>query len=183
MTSHIVALIPHPHTPSPAVRGIEVCVHRLSSGELALAYSVDADLDRLRVPLLTFPRRAERLWEHTCFEAFIGMQSEPAYYELNFAPSGEWAVYAFRAYRDDATPAPDGAVLDIATHRKDHQLELDAIVHPEGLKALAPGAQLRMALAAVIEDVRGSRSYWALRHPPGKPDFHHHEAFALELEP
>jgi hypothetical protein len=35
----------------------------------------------------------------------------------------------------------------------------------------------------VIETLDGSLSYWALRHPPGKPDFHHSESFALELEP
>jgi len=41
---------------------------------------------------------------------------------------------------------------------------------------------LRLALAAVVEDERGMLSYWALRHPAGKPDFHHPDAFALELE-
>jgi len=25
-------------------------------------------------------------------------------------------------------------------------------------------------------------SYWALRHPPGGPDFHHADCFAMELE-
>ena len=34
---------------------------------------------------------------------------------------------------------------------------------------------------AVIEENDGRLSYWALRHAPGKPDFHHPEAFALEL--
>ncbi|MBI3061386.1 MAG: hypothetical protein HYY83_05345 [Deltaproteobacteria bacterium] len=28
----------------------------------------------------------------------------------------------------------------------------------------------------------GTISYWALKHPPGKPDFHHPDAFALEIE-
>jgi hypothetical protein len=28
----------------------------------------------------------------------------------------------------------------------------------------------------------GALSYWALRHPPGKPDFHHPAGFALELD-
>lgn len=183
MTSHTVALIPHPQTSSPAVRGIEACVYRLSSGELVLTYSVQADFDQLRVPLFTRSRRSERLWEHTCFEAFIGTQKEPAYYEFNFAPSGEWAVYVFRGYREGRAPGPDAAVLDITAHRKDHQLELDAIFHPEGLAALAPCARPRIALSAVIEDKRGALSYWALKHPPGKPDFHHPEAFVLELEP
>jgi hypothetical protein len=36
-------------------------------------------------------------------------------------------------------------------------------------------------LAAVIEDTRGDKSYWALAHPPGKADFHHSDTFALEF--
>ena len=38
---------------------------------------------------------------------------------------------------------------------------------------------LRLGLAAVIEASDGTRSYWALRHPAGQPDFHHADAFAL----
>jgi hypothetical protein len=33
----------------------------------------------------------------------------------------------------------------------------------------------------VIEETNGRLSYWALAHPPGKPDFHHSDCFALEL--
>ena len=35
--------------------------------------------------------------------------------------------------------------------------------------------------AAVIEEDGGPLSYWALQHPPGNPDFHHPDGFALEL--
>jgi hypothetical protein len=41
---------------------------------------------------------------------------------------------------------------------------------------------LRLGLSAVIEDDNGSLSYWALKHPSGKPDFHHPDAFALEID-
>jgi hypothetical protein len=36
-------------------------------------------------------------------------------------------------------------------------------------------------LCAVIEEIDGTKSYWALAHPPGKPDFHHPDCFALTL--
>jgi hypothetical protein len=39
----------------------------------------------------------------------------------------------------------------------------------------------RLGLSAVIEEASGRLSYWALTHPPGKPDFHHSDCFALEL--
>jgi hypothetical protein len=29
----------------------------------------------------------------------------------------------------------------------------------------------------------GTKSYWALAHPQGKPDFHHVDSFALTLAP
>ena len=45
-----------------------------------------------------------------------------------------------------------------------------------------PDTGSKLALAAVIEEVDGTKSYWALRHPPGKPDFHHPDCFALTLE-
>ena len=51
--------------------------------------------------------------------------------------------------------------------------------------APGPGTRLKMVtnswLTAVVEDDRGSLSYWALRHAPGNPDFHDPDAFALEL--
>ncbi|WP_423604253.1 DOMON-like domain-containing protein [Sphingomonas sp. MS122] len=37
------------------------------------------------------------------------------------------------------------------------------------------------AISAVIEESDGTKSYWALDHAHGKPDFHHPDCFALEL--
>lgn len=53
-------------------------------------------------------------------------------------------------------------------------LDLDRL----GLPADAPW---RLGLSAVIEETSGAKSYWALAHAPGKPDFHHPDAFALDL--
>ena len=101
----------------------------------------------------------------------------PGYREFNFSPSGEWAVYAFRGYREggelDVEPAPG-----IAVQRKGDRLELYAQIRAD---ILPPGRPLRLALSAVVEDADGTLSYWALRHLPGKPDFHHTDAFALQL--
>ena len=32
---------------------------------------------------------------------------------------------------------------------------------------------IRVSITAVIEEKGGRKSYWALAHPPGRPDFHH----------
>ena len=44
-----------------------------------------------------------------------------------------------------------------------------------------PDNGAKLALSAVIEELDGTKSYWALAHPPGKPDFHHPDCFALTL--
>ena len=41
---------------------------------------------------------------------------------------------------------------------------------------------LRLGLAAVIEDKAQVLSYWALKHPAEKPDFHHAGSFVVELD-
>src|ERR671928_5206 len=46
-------------------------------------------------------------------------------------------------------------------------LELEAAILLEEKQAV------RVAVSAVIEDASGVLSYWALKHPSDKPDFHH----------
>lgn len=138
---------------------------------------------RLRIPLPRPPRRADRLWQHTCFEAFVSVTGRPEYYEFNFAPSGKWAAFGFQRYRD-GTPLEDNTLAPRITARNAaDRLDLNAVVRLDRLPAIPRRAWLRLALSAVIEDDKGMLSYWALKHPPGKPDFHHPSAFALEIEP
>jgi hypothetical protein len=49
------------------------------------------------------------------------------------------------------------------------------------LPRLEEAAIWQLDLAAVIEERGGRISYWALAHPPGKPDFHHSDCFTLEF--
>jgi hypothetical protein len=179
---HAAALASHPASRSHAVRTVRVRVSRNAAGRLALTYSLEGDLARVRVPPRREPRIAERLWEHTCCEVFVACAGRPAYHEFNFAPSGEWTAYAFARYRDGT--ALSDAALDpgIAVRVGEESLSLDASIDLERLSPPLAGARLALALSAVVEDDAGERSYWALKHPPGKPDFHHPEAFALVLD-
>jgi hypothetical protein len=141
-----------------------------------LNFALDGDLAGLRLPDFDRVRHGDRLWEHSCFEAFVAAAGEEEYLELNFAPSGAWAAYRFTAYRQGMTPAL-GAAPEIAVCRSAASLEVAVRI---GLgEALPRAATLRLGLCAVIEDASGGLSYWALRHAPGKPDFHRPAAFAL----
>ena len=101
----------------------------------------------------------------------------PEYREFNFSPSGEWAVYTFRGYRNGRELENEHSP-GIVVHKTMDRLEL-AVEICQGL--LPHGRPLRLGLSAIVEDVAGDLSYWALRHPPGKPDFHHTDAFALQM--
>lgn len=66
--------------------------------------------------------------------------------------------------------------------REEGVLVLDATIDLNSLTRIVRGGTLRLGLSSVIEDDQGMLSYWALKHPPGKPDFHHPSSFAIELE-
>jgi len=178
---HAVTLIRHPESRSEAVRSIGARVCRAPDA-LAITYSIEADVARLRVPPPRPPRIAHRLWRHTCCECFIALKGRPEYHEFNLAPSGEWAAYAFAKYREGAPVVDEALNPNVAVRRAAERLELDASIPLNRLSAMHPRQGLALALSAVIEDEQGMLSYWALKHPPGKPDFHYPGSFVLELE-
>jgi hypothetical protein len=179
---HWIDLRCHPSTRPETVRAIAVLVRRSASAELQITFRLDGDIPGIRVASPAVPRISTELWRHTCFEAFIAVEGQSAYHEFNFAPSGEWAVYAFSGYRNGGPLADEMMRPHIAVRSTGSRLELDTLVRLDSLSAIHPRASLRIALSAVIEASDGL-SYWALRHPAGKPDFHAAAGFALLLEP
>jgi len=181
-----LTLLCHPATPAPVVRAIEAHVSFQPDGSLIFAYRLWGDMARLLVQQEQSHERKDLLWEHTCFEAFVGEPGETAYREFNFSPAGQWAAYAFSNYRqrDESFELPDAP--QITTQLFAGRLEVEATLAPDALPpdALPPGAKaLQIALSAVVEaadTVDGSHSYWALHHPAPRPDFHHRAGFALE---
>ena len=174
-----ISLLAHPDVPSKAVRRVAACVEFVGPKSLRFQYFLEADPLLVRIPPpVEGAGRADGLWAHTCFEAFVGLPEPPRYLELNFSPSGQWAAYRFDSYRQGMAPALDAAPR-LAVRRSEDRLELQAEVRPGG-RQLDGG--LRIALSTVVEDREGSLSYWAVRHPPGRPDFHHPDSFSLALE-
>jgi hypothetical protein len=178
-------LLPFARSSEGPVRALVASAARDGAMGLRFRYVLDADLGAVRIPAVRSPRAVDELWKHTCFEAFIASESRgDEYRELNFSPSTEWAAYAFESYRKGMAPVALPAAPRIDVTRSGTQLVMDARITSEGLLPhswLAPDAKLRIALSAVIEDESGRISYWALKHAPDKPDFHHAAGFILEV--
>lgn len=172
-------LIIHPESRCDAVQRIEADIVR-RPGEIALRYVVTGAIDDLRLPATRAPARADELWRHTCFEVFLRIGAGPSYAEFNFAPSTEWAAYRFSSYREGMT------AWELEAPRIDVDARAEGLTLQSTLDlndAAFPGDSWRLGLAAVIEETNGRKSYWALAHPAGRPDFHHSDCFALELAP
>jgi hypothetical protein len=171
-------LIRHPDFPCDAVTGITVSVKR-ERGRLSLDYMAQGAIGDVRVPLAAEPARKNGLWKHTCMEAFVRPGGGAGYCELNLAPSGQWAAYQFDGTREGMRDA-DVAKAPIMMGVTESKLWLRAQVMLDELAGFADAAW-QMGVTAVIEELNGRRSYWALKHPAGRPDFHHSDGFALEI--
>jgi len=180
--SRCVALVRHPSTPAPAVRHIDVELGSTPEGGLKLRFFLDGDVDAIAVPRIVESRQSDGLWQHTCFEAFIGGQGSGAYCEFNFSPSTEWAAYGFSGYRVGMLPIEYTTPPTVTVSVAEDRIALEAVIPLEALLALPGDGTLLVGLAAVIEDHNGQLSYWALAHRAEKPDFHSPAGFVLEIE-
>ena len=171
----------HPDSRSSAVTRIDVEATRPRAGHLVLRYVVTGAIGDLRLPKPTAPVRTDELWRHTCFEAFVRPPMGDVYYELNFAPSTQWAAYAFSSYRNGMRAADDIGAPFIEVQPGADIYMLQASLDLERVSGLPREGRWRLGISTVIEEKNGALSYWALRHPPGRADFHHSDCFAVEL--
>lgn len=177
-------LAPHPATPPGAVFLLRAEAAREEGGFLALRFEVGGPVNALEVPLpADAPRQRHLLWKHTCFEAFVAASPGGPYHELNLSPSGDWAHYAFRAYREGAWVEGDAVAPGIRVTQAPSVLSLAARIPLAGLAPELATTPFHVALSGVLEEKGGRISYWALHHPAEKADFHHPAAFTLRLDP
>ena len=175
------ALALHPDSRCTAVTGIAVEAARPRPGALDLRFVVTGRIADLRMPRVSLPGRADGLWWRTCFEAFVRASQGTPYYEFNFAPSTRWAAYRFDDYRGGMRVAREIRTPRIDVRSDSGRFELQASLPLDRLPGLPGGAAWRLGLSAVIVEMGGDVSYWALAHQPGEADFHHSDCFALEL--
>jgi hypothetical protein len=164
-------LHPHPDRPPSASFDLSASVS-IAGARLSVTYRLTGPIDRLKLPPPAPSTRRDELWRHTCFELFA-RDTGPAYAEFNFAPSTDWAAYAFDNYRAGMRPL-DITPPALNVTRTDSTLTLEATIQ-------LLSRPRTLALTAVIEETDGRISYWSLAHPDGAPDFHHPRCFVLDL--
>ena len=164
---------------------MRVTCTRQPGGGLGLSYRITGQVSKLVIPhRQTAPERRDELWRQTCLEAFLRVPCETAYREFNFSPSGDWAIYQFRAYRQSISSPTVVIPPRIHLSQDAGFLQLDVELTHELLGEAAMSATAwQVGLCAVMDTQACRASYWALKHPPGAPDFHHDDGFALRLAP
>lgn len=170
------ALQCHPSTPCRALRTVEADIVAQQAGLLAVHYRLLGDVDSLQLPAPNDAVRTDELWQHTCCELFVGFTQSGGYYEWNFSPSTAWAAYVFTGYRQDMRLAAVAAPR-IRLKREREELWLDAALSVADMDI----ENMQFAVSVVVEELDGSKSYWALNHPAERPDFHHRAGFVAKL--
>lgn len=166
--SHL-SLLPHPETPALGIEGIEA-LFQISATDFRIDYRVFGAVPKMQH--CGAAERSDGLWQTTCFELFVKPDQSNAYLEFNFAPGGKWAAYWFDDYRIGQADWDVRAPL----------IEpIENGIRVSGQFGLKLDGAARFGISAVIEEHGGTKSYWALAHPPGKPDFHHPACFAASL--
>jgi len=179
MSVHHFTLLPSDTGTAPAGLTLGGSLTRRGEG-LAIRYVLAGGLDELRIPAPARPStRRDGLWESTCFEFFLAVPGEEAYWEFNLSPSGDWNVYRLAGYRQGLRAETAYGGLEIETRRQNGsmQLSLACALPPPALRH----PRLEVAISAVLAQQDGRLSYWALAHPGPEPDFHRRDGFLITL--
>ncbi|MET0365416.1 MAG: DOMON-like domain-containing protein [Sphingobium sp.] len=178
-----VELVRHPASPIPPIDRICVEFSRPTDARLIFRYRIEGDISALVIaPQLPTGGRANDLWQTTCFEAFVKRPEGPRYVEFNFSPSSQWATYLFDDYREGRRDFEWAGLPRFDIRAGQDSFELSVAVDLSQTQQGWRTIDLGLGLSVVVE-TRGDRqkSYWALAHPPGDPDFHHGDCFGQVL--
>lgn len=169
------SLIPFNHVTAPNI-AIAGSISR-DRHKLKIEYMLTGELDTVIIP----PPKAEGdrlfdLWNHTCFEFFLGIQGTSEYWEFNLSPTSDWNVFHFLNYRHNIVEEVNFNSLPATIVRDKDCLKLALEV--ELAKIISPNINLEIGMTAVIE-AQHQISYWAVKHAATKADFHDRAGFSI----
>lgn len=170
-------LVPHPDTAPPSPVSLEARALLQNVGMIRLDFNLAGELDGIVVPPPARPERADELWTTTCFELFLMPDGESGYLEFNLSPSSKWAAYRFGGYRSDRRNLELVEAPRIDLYQSAQGLTLTAIIRLDIMPSRSS-----IGLSAVLDHGPAGKSYWAIRHAAGRPDFHHRDCFAARLD-
>ena len=169
-------LAPHPAHPPAALRNMEAKVTGRDASWLRLRWRIDGSAG-LKIPAFAGKGRADDLWRTTCFELFLKPTGGESYCEFNLSPSERWNAYDFERYRGGMSERPMPREPECIMRQGSSFAIFDAAIPIGGV----PDGECAMGLSAVIEELDGTISYWALAHDGDTPDFHAPACFAATL--
>jgi hypothetical protein len=179
MTGQSFSLVPFP---APRIPEITITGKvSLDDHSLSLYYSLTGQIEQVLLPPTSAsPTRRDELWKATCFEIFLAVKDQPAYWEFNMSPSGDWNIYRMDAYRRIGFRAETAlSHLPFEMKKRAKEYSLDVSVDLASLFLLQQ--QLELGITAIVQTKDGAETYWALAHPAPQADFHLRAGFTLAL--
>ncbi|MEM7590830.1 MAG: DOMON-like domain-containing protein [Cyanobacteria bacterium P01_A01_bin.83] len=146
---------------------------------LNLKYTLDGTAKIVIPPPVASPTRQYNLWQHTCFEFFLGLKDSTKYWEFNLAPDRSWNVFYLSNYRQDLAQELAFKTLPFKILPQQDTLQLDLKI--DLTKIVSAQQFLEVGITTVIEDQQQQLSYWALNHPGQQADFHCRDSFLIDL--
>ena len=186
-----------PFSPCPAVQHLGYELLLESSSSLRLIVQLEGSLAATLPITNRVGQRQFGLWQHHCFELFIGELESNAYWELNLAPNGNWNCFEFSDYRKDQRESEAyslaglQAVRSAQSYRLEANIDIKPILKKKGLETMrleargleATGLEKRglekrsLALslgASAVIATATQLNYFSIRHG-ATPDFHHRD--------
>lgn len=144
-----------------------------------------SEIENLNSPT-SVSERADELWKSTCFEWFAKSNRFAKYWEFNSATNGQWNFYQLDDYRKNLMPSEALRNPKLESSLQADQnpcfefkvaIDLNSLLLTENLSL----NELSFAITNVIKWKTGETSYFSLKHPNEKPDFHHPCGFILNF--
>ncbi|MEM7329374.1 MAG: DOMON-like domain-containing protein [Pseudomonadota bacterium] len=173
-----IRLTPHPAHPCDESLQLVFEIEREAAG-LTMRFTLTGELSNLRIPGGPGGARRDELWTQTCFELFAQLPGQSDYWEYNFSPNGDWAMYRFSEYRKKgSSPTEAAPIIQLVPAPDQLQLIAQIPALPDGLSS----GRLAIGPAAILQPRDGKQSYWAVHHSLDIPDFHRAESFKIRLD-
>ena len=150
------------------------------SGRIVFRYVLRAQIPRVRIPPPQPVERADGFGSTRVSKPLSWRPARRATTSSISRRRGQWAVYRFEATAREFVRAPRCTAGNLGPPLRRSSRARGGRA-PADLTAWQGRPRCKLALTAVVEDDNGTLSYWALKHAPGKPDFHHPDGFVLEL--